>query len=136
MHVDQVAPGAASEYAELKRQVRALGLLNRQSRYYAGKIGVIAVCLAVASLGLALSAGNAWLWIADAAFLAFVFTQIGLLAHDLAHQQIVGPGKVNAVAGLILGNFLLGVSRAWWRDNHDAHHAHPNDLDEDPNLQI
>ena len=58
------------------------------------------------------------------------------MAHDLAHQQIVGPGKANVVAGLILGNFLLGVSRAWWRDNHDAHHAHPNDLNEDPNLQI
>jgi fatty acid desaturase len=31
---------------------------------------------------------------------------------------------------------LLGVSRAWWRDNHDAHHAHPNDLGADPNLDI
>ena len=31
---------------------------------------------------------------------------------------------------------LLGVSRAWWRDNHDAHHAHPNELGQDPNVNI
>jgi fatty acid desaturase len=59
-----------------------------------------------------------------------------LLAHDLAHQQIVGSGRLNVVLGLLVGNFVFGVSRAWWRDNHDAHHAHPNDLQADPNVQI
>jgi fatty acid desaturase len=136
MDVEQVAPRAANEYAELKRQVFALGLLNRQSRYYVAKLAATGACLVLASVGLALSGSNTWLRIADALFLAFVFVQIGLLAHDAAHQQIVGAGKRNDLAGLVLGNLLLGVSRGWWRDNHDAHHAHPNDLNEDPNLQI
>src|SRR5579859_4728285 len=136
MDVQQVAAGPANEYAELKRQIHARGLLNRQSRYFTGKLLVTATGLVVGALGLLLSGDNIWLRITDAVFLAFVFGQIGLLAHDLSHQQIVGPGKRNAIAGLVLGNLLLGVSRAWWRDNHDAHHAHPNDLDQDPNLQI
>jgi fatty acid desaturase len=136
MDAEQLAPRAKGEYAELKREVKARGLLKRQSRYYAGKAALTAVCLGIACVGLAVSGGYTWLYVLDAAFLAFVFVQVGLLAHDLAHQQIVGPGRVNAVAGVILGNLLLGVSRAWWRDNHDAHHAHPNDLDGDPNLQI
>jgi fatty acid desaturase len=136
MDAQQFAPPAGSEYAELKREVQKRGLLKRQSWYYAGKGAFTGLCFGIAGVGLAISGSETWLYVIDAAFLAFVFVQVGLLAHDLAHQQIVGPGRVNAVAGLILGNLLLGVSRAWWRDNHDAHHAHPNDLDQDPNLQI
>jgi fatty acid desaturase len=136
MHAVEQKPRTSNEYAELKREVQALGLLNRQPGYYVFKFAVTAGLLGIAVLVLALSGDNTWLRLLDAVFLAFVFGQIGLLAHDLSHQQIVGAGRANAIAGLILGNFLLGVSRAWWRDNHDAHHAHPNDLDADPNVNI
>jgi fatty-acid desaturase len=43
---------------------------------------------------------------------------------------------VNTALALILGNLLMGVSRAWWKDNHGAHHARPNDLAHDPNVNI
>jgi fatty acid desaturase len=136
MHAVLTQPRASTEYADLKRQVQALGLLRRQPGYYAAKFVAIVALLAIAGAGLVLAGSNPWLRLLDAAFLAFTFGQIGLLAHDLSHQQIVGAGRANTVLGLILGNFLLGVSRAWWRDNHDAHHAHPNNLGEDPNLNI
>jgi fatty acid desaturase len=136
MHAVLTPPRASTEYADLKRQVQALGLLRRQPGYYAAKFVAIVALLRLAAVGLVLAGTNPWLRLLDAAFLAFVFGQIGLLAHDLSHQQIVGAGRANTVLGLILGNFLLGVSRAWWRDNHDAHHAHPNNLGEDPNLNI
>jgi fatty acid desaturase len=127
---------AASEYADLKRTVQSLGLLKAQPRYYVFKFALTGGLLAVAVLAIAVSSGDLWVRLLEAAFLAFAFVQIGLLAHDVAHQQIVGSGRLNIALGLILGNFLFGVSRGWWRDNHDAHHAHPNDLEADPNVQI
>jgi len=50
--------------------------------------------------------------------------------------QFVRAGRVNTALGLLLGNVLPGVSQAWWKDNHNAHHAHPNALGRDPNINI
>ena len=71
-----------------------------------------------------------------AGYLAVAFVQVGLLGHDVAHHQVVRSRRWNAPVGLILGPLLLGTSRAWWRDNHNTHHAHPNDLERDPNVDI
>src|SRR5258708_15780200 len=141
MHVDLVAAAAETlqapnEYADLKRRILALGLLKRQPGYYVAKFTITLGLLGIGLYALVVSGNDPWLRLAEAAYLAFVIVQIGLLAHDLSHQQIVGGGRWNVVGGFFLGNLLMGVSRAWWRDNHDAHHAHPNDLDEDPNVNI
>ena len=144
MHVDLAAatadnplsPPGVNDYAELKRRIVALGLMNRQPGYYLVKFAITAGLLSAAVLALVVSGNDPWLRLAEAAFLAFVVVQIGLLAHDHSHQQIVGAGRWNVLGGLLLGNLLMGVSRAWWRDNHDAHHAHPNDLGQDPNVNI
>jgi fatty acid desaturase len=132
----QPNPQASNEYAELKRSIQSLGLLRRQPGYYLAKFAITGGLLSAAVFAIAVSDNNPWIRLVEAAFLAFVIVQIGLLAHDLAHQQIVGAGRLNIAGGLILGNLLMGVSRAWWRDNHDAHHSHPNDLERDPNVDI
>jgi fatty acid desaturase len=81
--------------------------------------------------GLRLAVLNPWRWLADVVFLWFVFVQVALLGHDVAHMQFLRAGRANTTLALILGNLLVGVSRAWWKDNHDAHHAHPNELAHD-----
>jgi fatty acid desaturase len=131
--INATTPG---DYAELKRLVQARGLLKRQPAYYVVKFALTGGLLGLALFALVFSANDPWMRVAEAAFLAFAFVQVGLLAHDLGHQQIVGAGRPNTLLGLILGNFVMGVSRAWWRSNHDAHHAHPNDLAMDPNVDI
>jgi len=144
MHVDLAAVAAehqpnslgSNDYAELKRRIVALGLLKRQPGYYAAKFAITAGLLGAALFFVVVSGNDPWIRLAEAVFLAFVVVQIGLLAHDLSHQQIVGAGRWNVLGGLVLGNLLMGVSRAWWRDNHDTHHAHPNDLGQDPNVNI
>ena len=125
-----------SEYAELKRLVEANGLLNPRPGYYIAKIVVNAALLGLGLFGLRVASLGLWWWLADAAFLSFVFVQIAMLGHDVAHLQFVRAGRVNKALGLILGNVLVGVSRAWWNHNHGAHHARPNDLAHDPNVNI
>ena len=77
-----------------------------------------------------------WSWLADVIFLSFVFVQIALLGHDILHLQFGRAHRWNTLIGLVVGNLLVGVSRAWWNDNHNAHHARPNDLRRDPNINI
>jgi fatty acid desaturase len=127
---------ARNEYAELKRLVEASGLLKPQTGYFVTKIVVNAVLLGVGVFALRLVGLSPWWWWADVVFLSFVFVQIALLGHDVAHLQFIRAGRVNMALAFILGNLLVGVSRAWWKHNHDAHHARPNDLAHDPNVNI
>jgi len=126
----------ASEYAGLKYQVESLGLMRPQHRYFLSKLALNTALLILGLLGLRLAATSAWWWCADVVFLAFAFVQLALLGHDIVHLQFVRAGRLNTVIGLILGNLLVGVSRGWWNANHSAHHAHPNVMDSDPNLDI
>jgi fatty acid desaturase len=123
-------------YADLKQIVKQNGLLDRQPAYYAAKTAFTLALLAP-SLALLLLLGHSWFQLLNAAYLAFVFVQISFLAHDFGHRQFSfrTPWK-NTWATLILGNLLLGISRQWWIEKHNDHHAHPNQIDLDPDVEI
>jgi fatty acid desaturase len=123
-------------YAQLKRLIKKNGLLDRQPAYYAAKTGFTLALLAV-SLALLFVLGETSFQLLNAAYLAFVFVQISLLAHDFGHRQFSfrSPWK-NDWLTLIFGNLLLGISRQWWIDKHNEHHGHPNQMDLDPDVDI
>jgi fatty acid desaturase len=132
------APAAAqcgSEYAQLSRQVRHAGLLDRRPRYYAGKIAATVVLLAAGWAAFVL-VGDSWWQLAVAAFLAVMFTQVGFLGHDAGHRQIFRSRKANYVIGLLLGNLGIGLSYGWWVGKHNRHHAHPNQEGADPDIAV
>ena len=123
-------------YADLKRIVKNNGLLDSQPAYFGGKI-VLNLCLLAAGLALLPILGSTWLQLANAVYLAIVFVQISFLAHDFGHRQFTfrAPWK-NTWATLVLGNLLLGMSRQWWIEKHNEHHAHPNQMDVDPDVDV
>ena len=127
------APRRGSEYAELSRQVKEAGLLERRPGYYAWKITVTIGLLAAGWAAFAV-VGNSWWQLAVATFLAAVFTQIGFLGHDAGHRQIFGSRRASYVAGVLLGNLGIGLSYGWWVHKHNRHHAHPNTEDADPDI--
>jgi fatty acid desaturase len=125
-----------NQYAQLKQLIKQNGLLDRQPAYYAGKI-VLTLGMLLPSLTFLLIFDNLWLQLLNAAYLAFVFVQISLVAHDFGHRQFsYGAGWKNECLALVLGNLLLGISQQWWIDKHNAHHAHPNQIDVDPDVDI
>ncbi|QIN81485.1 acyl-CoA desaturase [Rubrobacter tropicus] len=123
-------------YAELKRIVKKDGLLERQPAYYAGKTALTLGLLAV-GLALLFVFDDLWFQLLNAVYLAFVFVQISLLAHDFGHRQFTfRSARKNDWLTLVFGNLLLGVSRQWWIDKHNEHHGHPNQVDVDPDVDI
>jgi fatty acid desaturase len=110
----------------LKHLIKQRGLLDRQPAYYAAKF-TFTLGLLVSSLALLLVLDNLWLQLLNVAYLAFVFVQIGLLAHDCGHRQFSFRSSwKNNWLTFILGNLLIGISRQWWIDKHNEHHGHPN----------
>lgn len=122
-----------SDYAELMRQVRGAGLLERRTAYYYVKIGVTAALLA-AGIAAFVVIGDSWWQLGTAAYLAAVFAQLGFVAHDAGHQQIFRRRPANAVVGLVHANLLIGFSYGWWVSKHNLHHAHPNEPGRDPDV--
>ena len=124
-----------SEYAELKRLIVEAGLLKKAPAYYSSKIFLTLVLFA---LGLVLIAWveNLWLHLLNAVFLAAVFTQVSFFVHDAGHYQVFTSHLKNEILGIFVANFLVGMSYSWWCDNHNRHHAHPNEVDLDPDMNI
>ncbi len=130
-------PGSrrGSEYAQLSRQIKQAGLLERRPRYYVWKIAVTAALLAVGWITFVL-VGDSWWQVAVAAFLGVMFTQVGFLGHDAGHRQISGSRRANYILGILHGNLGIGLSYGWWVDKHNRHHAHPNTDGADPDIDI
>jgi fatty acid desaturase len=122
------------DYADLKRLIVQEGLLDKQPGYYAFNT-LLRLALLAASVALLLVVESVWLQLFNAAFLAFVFTQIGFLGHDAGHRQIFNGARRNNLFGL-MPNLLLGLSRSWWIDTHNLHHTNPNDLELDPHTAL
>jgi fatty acid desaturase len=80
--------------------------------------------------------GDTWWQLVTAAVLAVVFTQVAMLGHDAAHRQIFRSGRWNDWTTLVIGNLLVGMSYGWWQHKHTRHHANPNKIGSDPDIDL
>jgi fatty acid desaturase len=128
-------PRRGSDYAELSRQVKRAGLLERRHWSYTWRIAV-AVTLLAAGWAAFVLVGDSWWQLAVAAFLAVMFTQIAFLGHDAGHRQICGSRRISYILGVLLGNLGIGLSYGWWVDKHSRHHARPNTEGADPDISM
>jgi fatty acid desaturase len=120
-------------YAELAAEIRSLGLLRPRYRSYVVLLMVVLLALAATLAGM-LVLSESWWAVLLAPVLAVVSTQLAFFGHDATHRQITRRERPSRLLGLFVGNLLNGLSYGWWLDKHNAHHAHPNDLDTDPDV--
>jgi fatty acid desaturase len=128
-------PQRGSDYAQLSRQVKQAGLLERRPGRYVWKITVTAALLA-GGWAVFVLVGDSWWQLAVAAFLAVMFTQAGFLGHDAGHRQISSSRRASYILGILYGNLGIGLSYGWWTDKHNRHHAHPNTEGADPDISM
>jgi fatty acid desaturase len=124
-----------SIYSGLMRQVKGAGLLERRYGYYLTKIAITGGLL-LGGWALFVLLGDSWWQLFVAVLLAAVFTHIGFIGHDAGHSQIFRTRRANYLVGLLHGNLAIGLSYGWWVDKHNRHHAHPNQEDMDPDINI
>jgi fatty acid desaturase len=129
------APRVVSDFTELAQRVRQGGLLRRRYGYYWTKLILLPLVLA-AGLTAFVIIGDTWWQLFTAVVLAVIFTQIAFLGHDAAHRQIFVSGRWNDWISIILGDLLVGMSYGWWQHKHTRHHANPNKLDSDPDIDL
>jgi fatty acid desaturase len=128
-------PARGSTYAGLMRQIKSAGLLERRYGYYVKKIAVTGGLL-LGGWTLFVLLGDSWWQLLVAVLLAAVFTHMGFIGHDAGHSQIFRTRRANYLVGLVHGNLAIGLSYGWWVDKHNRHHAHPNQEDMDPDIDI
>jgi fatty acid desaturase len=122
-----------SDFAALSRRIAGEGLMQRRPAYYLVRLTVVALML-VGGWTAFFLIGSSWWQLVTAAFLAVTFTQVGLVAHDLAHRQVFRTKRPSEIAGRLAGNLGIGMSYGWWMDKHTRHHNNPNHDDLDPDV--
>ena len=78
---------------------------------------------------------NVWVQIGNAALMAFATVQLAFLGHDAGHRQVFRSRINNDRLGIII-SAIVGINRTWWIQKHNLHHANPNDLDDDPDVNL
>ncbi|MCU1523552.1 MAG: acyl-CoA desaturase [Microbacteriaceae bacterium] len=123
-----------TEYSALLRTVRDAGLLRRRTGFYVMIFSILTAGLGGAIAGFVLL-GDSWYQLLIAGVLGVILTQYAFLAHEASHRQIFTSGKANDLAGRTLANLFVGISYSWWMTKHSRHHANPNIIGKDPDIE-
>ncbi|GAA3918480.1 fatty acid desaturase family protein [Microbacterium invictum] len=126
---------ATNDFTELARIVAASGFMRRRYGYYWSKLVGLATVLTAVLVAFVLI-GDTWWQVVTAAVFAALFTQIAMLGHDAAHRQIFVSGRWNDWTSIVIGNLLVGMSYGWWQHKHTRHHANPNKIGSDPDIEL
>jgi fatty acid desaturase len=79
---------------------------------------------------------NPWAQAATAVALGVVSGQLGFQLHDAGHNQMFHRRWKNTLVAFLTGNAMLGMSYGWWVYKHNRHHANPNHLEHDPDVNM
>ena len=127
-------PPLTQAYLQIAQVVRETGLLRRTPWFYvlvgAGLLATLAGFLTGSVL-----LGHSWFQLLIAAGLGILFTQVAFLAHEAAHRQILATGPANDRLARALGA-VAGMSYSWWDSKHTRHHANPNRVGKDPDIEV
>ena len=132
-------PGGArtnptTEYSALLRTVRDAGLLRRRTGFYFMMFGLVTLALGGVITGMILL-GDSWFQLLMAGALGIILTQYAFLAHEASHRQVFESGRANDLAGRTIANLFVGISYSWWMTKHSRHHANPNMIGKDPDIE-
>ncbi|OMJ20483.1 Delta(8)-fatty-acid desaturase [Smittium culicis] len=73
--------------------------------------------------------------IASALCTAALWHQAVFTAHDLGHSAVTANRKLDTFMGIILGDFIGGLSVGWWKKSHNVHHIVTNQPENDSDIQ-
>lgn len=118
------------KYRALNRRIEAEGLY--QCNYFAYLVELSRYVLFVGLCIYALLHG----WYGTAGlFLGILWQQLVFTAHDAGHMGITHGFHTDTVIGIIIADFIGGLSLGWWKRNHNVHHIVTNSPEHDPDIE-
>ena len=117
-------------YRALNQRIRDEGLY--ECNYWAyGK----EVCRYILLFGLSMLFLH-WGWYGmSGAFLGMCWHQLVFTAHDAGHMGITHNFHTDTVIGIIVADFIGGLSLGWWKRSHNVHHIVTNSPEHDPDIE-
>ena len=131
---DITAADPARAYARLKSDVTSAGILDRGYLGYALLISFVFAGYAGSTAAIVYFDGIVPLTLSCLSFVFFTVQLAGLM-HDSGHRAVFKSRRWNDVLGYTACG-LIGMVFGSWRERHNAHHAHPNQEELDPDLEI
>ncbi|KND93046.1 Delta(8)-fatty-acid desaturase, partial [Tolypocladium ophioglossoides CBS 100239] len=118
------------KYRELHQRIRDKGLYQCDAMAYAADccryMGFFAMTLACLHFGQYALGG---------VFLGLMWHQLVFAAHDAGHMGITHNYNVDTVIGIVIADFVGGLSLGWWKRNHNVHHIVTNAPEHDPDIE-
>ncbi|EER25550.1 linoleoyl-CoA desaturase, putative [Coccidioides posadasii C735 delta SOWgp] len=118
------------KYRQLNQRIQAEGLYN--CNYFAYFVEFCRYSLLFSLFVFFLRRG----WYATSAFfLGCLWHQLVFTAHDAGHMGITHNFHVDTVIGIIVADYIGGLSLGWWKRNHNVHHIVTNSPEHDPDIE-
>ncbi|KAI9820840.1 MAG: hypothetical protein M1832_003473 [Thelocarpon impressellum] len=118
------------KYRQLNDRIRAEGLYQCPYGSYLIEIARYALLFSVSMLLLKLG------WYATSGiFMGLFWHQLVFTAHDAGHMGITHDFNTDTVIGIIIADFLGGLSLGWWKRSHNVHHIVTNSPEHDPDIE-
>lgn len=129
--VDHISQDAiVSKYRQLDAQIGAAGLYDCVYTAYAWEclryitlFVLFAVCMRAGQYALA------------GLFLGISWHQLSFTVHDAGHMGITHKLHIDTCIGILIADFLGGLSIGWWKRNHNVHHIVTNSPEHDPDIE-
>jgi delta8-fatty-acid desaturase len=118
------------KYRLLNEKIKAMGLYK--CNYTAYMYELVRYSLLFAMMLLCLR----WGWYGTSGlFLGLFWHQLVFTAHDAGHMGITHNFVADTVIGIVVADFIGGLSLGWWKRTHNVHHIVTNHPEHDPDNQ-
>lgn len=124
----------SKDYRKLLFEFTKLGLFEKKGHVVLFTMCFIAMLFITSVYGV-LYSNSAFVHLICGGLMGFMWIQSGWIGHDSGHHLVMMSRDLNRFAQILTGNCLAGISIAWWKWNHNAHHIACNSLEFDPDLQ-
>jgi sphingolipid 8-(E)-desaturase len=122
---------------EIVRKYRALNDRIREEGLYRCPYSayLIEICRYVLLASMSLAFLKMKWYCASGIALGLFWHQLVFTAHDAGHMGITHSFTIDTVIGIIIADFLGGLSLGWWKRNHNVHHIVTNSPEHDPDIE-
>ncbi|KAL0347759.1 UNVERIFIED_CONTAM: Delta(8)-fatty-acid desaturase [Sesamum calycinum] len=111
----------SKDYRKLVTQFAKSGMFEKKGHGVIYSLCFIALLFYACLYGV-LYCNSFWIHMLSAAILGIAWMQVTYLGHDSGHYEIMMNRGFNKLAQIVTGNCLTGISIAWWKWTHNAHH--------------